>query len=36
MGVSIHATASVEKGAFLGNDVNIGPYSFVGKKVPKL
>jgi UDP-N-acetylglucosamine acyltransferase len=33
MGVSIHATAIVEKGAFLGNDVNIGPYSFVGKDV---
>lgn len=33
MGVSIHATAIVEKGAYFGNDVNIGPYSFVGKDV---
>ena len=33
MGVSIHATAIVEKGAFLGSDVTVGPYSFIGKKV---
>lgn len=33
MGVSIHATAIVEKGAYLGEDVVVGPYSFVGSKV---
>ena len=33
MGVSIHATAIVEKGAELGHNVEVGPYAFVGKNV---
>lgn len=33
MGVSIHSTAIVEKGAYLGCDTSVGAYSFIGKKV---
>ena len=33
MGVSIHATAIVEKGAKLGHNVEVGPYAFIGKNV---
>lgn len=33
MGTFIHPMAIVEKGAFLGEDVSIGPFCYVGEKV---